>query len=1201
MSQNSHSYRSLGEQQLSSDLLADAENRSLEKTSGSVKDDTTEAQESWSNRMTGYNSPLKSIVEKWTKFVILGNFTTAVAALIISIYAPPLINTSSILNYDFTSWRSFHLICAAAWYSTYYVLAPNLESCLTGLRKLSIAITGLQCISHGILFIALLAKGLIGSQGLSQPLFSYATFPLLQFSSLISIPIIQLLICVNSTTQNAIGHNSNLAADPQLKDKDTATYIKQCCSQLKDVTKMVSGIIEQYASDPLNASCQEVLSSCSIAMPIASTLAIKTAMKQIVHIASVMQQNASGSLNHSDEQSPARKLAGGINKEFDISQTLQTIGDVMEGVYTKQGVPLVIQLVDSEWKQVNVIGNQGALRHCLICILTSILHISTPGSTVEMSISCNRPEETQEARNSKGNTLKFDIDISLIPKVGEDKIQELKLALDPGNIELFGGSVKFTQISESKGPTVNVSFNMEQGKEINGDVPINDEGVTLINPGSRDSVTISSLEGFYELLKGMKVALYAEDDSLFAKHLTTCLSNWSASVAYFSIGDDDNSEKAEDSLEPRPQLYVRTQHGSQVRGSTSPYHPQQLKSDDSVNPMTADIIIVDDDIQALKQQIANRHAAFAADAALRSRQPLRTKKGNASNRPASQATILHFTSLENYQQVRDIIISNLDPFSKRSFALAHIVAVPKPACPRRILAALYTAWSKTTVGPQYTPIATLPNSPVSTVSTVSSSGQSHEYLSSSAPSSADPHSPEKNSRKMERGLDSPKIRDIESGQYFPSAHMHSSASHIGRHNSISNSSEGSPTGIVVEEGILFSPAPKGTNAKQKGNGIKSQLKNLVPSPGGQATESNGEAPYSTSPKDTDNGNTEPKAQEIPRRPKVEQIGRKDSFRASKSSNRLSPTKSSAQPSKSSITAAPVAQSPQPINEKDPMSIPIIKEPSSLDSEKTDKTQSGSEPSKGDSLDSTASEPGKAMERSAARRLSARKKRKSVSRSLVSPPIKVLIVEDNIINQVILSKWMKNHNITYDVAGNGQIALDKWNSGGFHLILMDIQLPVMDGLTATKKIRACEKDQKKSSSMSSSDSTVPSISSKDSDRAPGPEFRSSVIIVALTASSLDSDRQEALAAGCNDFLTKPVNLDWLERKITEWGSMQALIDYEGWRQWRESKKPTKQGESKQKLAIPEEAAPATTTSPDRSGVLMHGGEAIKRQKRRSIAP
>ncbi len=103
------------------------------------------------------------------------------------------------------------------------------------------------------------------------------------------------------------------------------------------------------------------------------------------------------------------------------------------------------------------------------------------------------------------------------------------------------------------------------------------------------------------------------------------------------------------------------------------------------------------------------------------------------------------------------------------------------------------------------------------------------------------------------------------------------------------------------------------------------------------------------------------------------------------------------------------------------------------------------------------------------------------------------------------------------------------------------MPVMDGISATKEIRRLEKlnnSQGYPGTPQTEGQRTPSDVSNDSRMSSSP-FRSSVIIVALTASSLQSDRVAALAAGCNDFLTKPVSLDWLNSKIIEWGSIKAL--------------------------------------------------------------
>ena len=140
--------------------------------------------------------------------------------------------------------------------------------------------------------------------------------------------------------------------------------------------------------------------------------------------------------------------------------------------------------------------------------------------------------------------------------------------------------------------------------------------------------------------------------------------------------------------------------------------------------------------------------------------------------------------------------------------------------------------------------------------------------------------------------------------------------------------------------------------------------------------------------------------------------------------------------------------------------------------------------------------------------------------LTVPPINVLIVEDNIINLKLLEAFVKRLKVRWQTAMNGRDAVTKWRTGGFHLVLMDIQLPLMSGLDATREIRRLERVNSIGVFASTPSDSIGVGRDPQSDKLANLSlFKSPVIIVALTASSLQSDRNDALAAGCNDFLTK----------------------------------------------------------------------------------
>jgi signal transduction histidine kinase/DNA-binding response OmpR family regulator len=112
------------------------------------------------------------------------------------------------------------------------------------------------------------------------------------------------------------------------------------------------------------------------------------------------------------------------------------------------------------------------------------------------------------------------------------------------------------------------------------------------------------------------------------------------------------------------------------------------------------------------------------------------------------------------------------------------------------------------------------------------------------------------------------------------------------------------------------------------------------------------------------------------------------------------------------------------------------------------------------------------------------------------PLRILLAEDNLINQKVAFRMLERVGYIADVAGNGQEAIDALNRQPYDVVLMDIQMPEMDGVLATQKIR------------------------QQWDKKEGP------IIIALTAHAMKGDKERYLAAGMDHYISKPIQIQEL---------------------------------------------------------------------------
>jgi len=124
------------------------------------------------------------------------------------------------------------------------------------------------------------------------------------------------------------------------------------------------------------------------------------------------------------------------------------------------------------------------------------------------------------------------------------------------------------------------------------------------------------------------------------------------------------------------------------------------------------------------------------------------------------------------------------------------------------------------------------------------------------------------------------------------------------------------------------------------------------------------------------------------------------------------------------------------------------------------------------------------------------------KSIGSPLFRVLLAEDNPVNQIVAASQLRKLGCEIEVARNGLEALAAWQRGGHDMIFMDCQMPEMGGIEATRRIRALEKER----------SLKP------------------IRIVAMTAAAMQGDREGCLLAGMDDYISKPVKMAEIKKLL-----------------------------------------------------------------------
>ena len=147
-------------------------------------------------------------------------------------------------------------------------------------------------------------------------------------------------------------------------------------------------------------------------------------------------------------------------------------------------------------------------------------------------------------------------------------------------------------------------------------------------------------------------------------------------------------------------------------------------------------------------------------------------------------------------------------------------------------------------------------------------------------------------------------------------------------------------------------------------------------------------------------------------------------------------------------------------------------------------------------------------------------------------VKLLVAEDNIVNQKVAVRMLERLGYRIDVVANGKEAVEAVARISYDVVLMDCQMPDMDGYDATQEIRRREAlSVKREASLGNNQIRMTNDEQQNTLHASRDTLH--VPIIAMTANTMKGDREKCLGAGMDDFVAKPVKIQELEAVLDRW--------------------------------------------------------------------